>query len=63
MNFWDYIKLSREDKIELLYEEGESEEGLGKGKYIFTLYDFWVEVTENSDGDIIYLKAHLFSPH
>ena len=62
MNYYDYIKLSKEAKIDLLYEEGEHERSLERDKDLYKLFTFWVIALRNEGRDIISVYAYNNEP-
>lgn len=57
MRLYEYIKLSFDEKVELLEEEGEFIETLSSNKDAYSLYDFYVVTTTGRDEEIVYIYA------
>lgn len=62
MNFFEYLRLPKEMRIDILLEHGECEYDDIEGS-LYSLYDFWVITKQTKDGDIYYLRACRERPH
>jgi hypothetical protein len=47
MSYWDFIKLSSEEKEEETFSNGDNIGQGVDGNDVYSLYDFWVVVREN----------------
>lgn len=61
MNFFEYLRLPKEMRIDILLEHGECEFDDGQSS-TYSLFDFWVVTKEGMDGNIYFLRAYQEMP-
>lgn len=62
MNFYQYLKLTKEEKLELLTDEGEYLESLDSKKDLYQLFSFYVIANLTEEEDIASIRAFLHRP-
>ena len=62
MTLYDFNKLSKEEKIEELQDNGELIDRAKGGKSFYSLHSFYVITRENEEEEIVSIRATLEEP-
>lgn len=57
MDFFEYLRLPKEMRIDVVLEHGECEYDDGN-TCIYSLYDFWVLTKQGGHGNVYFIKAY-----